>query len=1174
MRLLRRLQAMLLDPARELKERVFILLNSSVLVVVAVALLGDIIYSDNIVEIVLLIILMVINPLMTYIGVKTGHVDATARILSFLLITTAMPVVFLFGGGVEGAAIPWMVFSYLYIGLVLFGWWRALALLLLTAVVIGLFFVGYRYPDVIIGHQREIFYLDAVLGVIEVGMVCFVMTWFQNRLFMQENERAKAETRKVEKLNRAQNRFFSSMSHEIRTPINSILGLNEIILRQEDASEEIIRDAGNIQGAGRMLLALINDILDFSRIEAGKMDIVPVNYDVAAMISEIVNMIWLRAEQKGLEFKVEVDPSVPAELFGDEIRIKQILVNLLNNAVKYTREGLVTLHVEKEELREDQILLSFTVIDTGIGIKQDAIPYLFDAFRRMDEEKNTGIEGTGLGLSIVKQLVDLMDGRITVNSVYMQGSTFMVTLWQKVTRFDTVGDISLTNRPGGGKQDRYQACFTAPDVQILIVDDNEMNLEVEKKLLAGTEMKVDTAQNGEDALSMTQNTRYDLILMDHLMPGMDGIECMQHIRKQAGGLNNHVPILVLTANAGGENRGLYSRSGSDGYLMKPVTGKQLEEAVLGHVPESMVTWMEGREAARLQMNTGGSYSRKIPVLVATNSTCELPPAVVREHQIDVIPFSVIAEGRVYYDSVEAGTDELLRYMKSGVRLDSEAPTVEEFEAFFGQELKKAHNIIYITISSALSKEYERASAAAKAYGNVIVYDSGFASGCVGLLVLLAHRMSTQGRSTEVILEELDSLKSRLMCSFVTDGTFFERKKDLLGRGIYNITRVLDVRPFVRIKNGRFHIRGAVVGDRRNDFDRFTDYALPRLADPDLDLVLVIYVSLTEEDRKRIETRIRRRHAFRNILFLKATGVMAMHCGPDSFGIAYFTLGEQDLNLSMMLMMEDAQEDADRNFAEDDESEQEAGEVVPESTAEAGEAAPESKAETADGDGFGEWYEHIPGIDGRKGIQYNGSEEAYRMILRIFMESIDGKSRELDDYYNSEDWENYTIKVHALKSSARLIGAGKLADDAWALERAGNDGDLETIRKNHARLLSDFKGYLPILAPLFEEQPEEAEEDTGEGNGEDSVRHEQIHRVMIESAYEALREAAGRRDDAALRKTFSELEEYRFPEVEAERLARLKRAYSQKDFDGMIRQMEKIRKGDLSEHPADDGKGTA
>ncbi|MCR5451762.1 MAG: fatty acid-binding protein DegV, partial [Lachnospiraceae bacterium] len=400
---------------RSLRDRVFIVLTVSALLMSAVALIGDLIYGENLIEIIVLLITTLGTPAVTIIGITKNKVEIAAKLVSMGILFFIMPGIFFFGGGPEGGAVPWLVFAYLYIGLVLAGRWRTFSLLVLTVEVVLMYYIAYVYPEMVMSHKRETFFVDSALGVIEVGTVCFIMTWFQRSLMRAENQRAHEEARKFEELHRSQSRFFSSMSHEIRTPINSILGLNEIILRQEDASEEIIRDAGNIQGAGKMLLALINDILDISKIEAGKMEIVPVNYSMASLISEIVNMMWLRAEQKGLKLIVEADPYLPSEFFGDEVRIKQILINLLNNAVKYTKEGSVTLHIEAEKESGNEARIVFSVSDTGMGIKQDALPFLFNAFQRVDEEKNRKIEGTGLGLSVVKQLVDLMGGEITVD---------------------------------------------------------------------------------------------------------------------------------------------------------------------------------------------------------------------------------------------------------------------------------------------------------------------------------------------------------------------------------------------------------------------------------------------------------------------------------------------------------------------------------------------------------------------------------------------------------------------------------------------------------------------------------------------------------------------------------------------------------------------------------------
>ena len=301
-------------------------------------------------------------------------------------------------------------------------------------------------------------------------------------------------------------------------------------------------------------------------------------------------MIQLQAKAKGLEFDVDMDPDMPTVLCGDEIRIRQIIVNLLNNAVKYTESGSVKLDIRTKDTTDEETVLVIIVSDTGIGIKEEVIPVLFDAFTRMDQDKNRKIEGTGLGLSIVKQLVDLMGGKISVDSVYGSGTTFTVEIVQKVSDPNRIGNINMIDR--ASKTNMYKSLFTAPDARILIVDDIKMNLTVEKKLLRETKIKIDTATSGKEALELTRTNRYDVILMDHLMPEMDGVECLARIRSQEQGACRDVPVVVLTANAEGQNQEIYAHAGFNGRLVKPISGRMLEEALIRFIPTEK-TVMEG-----------------------------------------------------------------------------------------------------------------------------------------------------------------------------------------------------------------------------------------------------------------------------------------------------------------------------------------------------------------------------------------------------------------------------------------------------------------------------------------------------------------------------------------------------------------------------------------------------
>ena len=1192
-RIIEKAQEMLKDPSRSFRDRVFVLLTLITVFVASLALIGDILLGENIVEIITIIAAVIVVTIITFISIKKNQVQLAVRLIVIGLMIFMLPILFFFGGGVEGGGVLWIIFAYLYTGLVLSGKWKVGMLFLLTAESCLFYWAGFNWHDLISQHSRKNFYMDSLISVIIVGNVCCFMVWFVEWLFREENKRAREETKKVEELNKSRSRFFSSMSHEIRTPINSILGLNEIILRQEDASEEIIRDANNIQGAGRMLLALVNDILDMSKIEAGKMDIIPVNYNLGSMISEIVNMVWLRAEQKGLELKVEIDPTLPSELYGDEVRIKQILINLLNNAVKYTAEGSVTLHIEKEDMDEDKILIMFSVIDTGMGIKQDSIPYLFDAFQRVDEERNSKIEGTGLGLAIVKQLVTLMDGKITVNSVYTQGSTFMVALWQKVTRADAIGSVKISNSGYRKTEGKYMPGFTAPDASVLIVDDDNMNLEVEKKLIADTNMRIDTAKSGIEALSMTIKKRYDIILMDHLMPEMDGIECLQNIRKQSGGLNNHAPIIVLTANAGSENVDLYSRSGFDGYLVKPVSGQQLEDMLLMHIPSIKIMKTGGNDINKAQMNTSRGYTKKIPVIVATSSMCDLPARVLDDCRIDIIPFSIITDGKTYYDRIEAGTDEMIRYGKAGAVFDSAPPSVEDFERFFGMEMKKAHNIIYITIASGVSAEYSNACTAARAYENVKVYNTGVNSCATGMMVLLAYRMTIQGMSWEKIIEELDYIKEKISCSFITNDAEFMMSRGIIGKGIYGFMNAFSLRPYIVLRESRLFVKHLFMGEKVNSYKKYIKRVLNKRIDPDVDVVFVEYNILTPEEMDEIRQAIRKCYDFKHIYFQKVSPVMTLNCGNGALGLSFLMKDDKPYNLGIILSSDYEYDKLSGKASvadSDDDQDTEDLHIMAIGKAEFIEAelggASNKASNKADvitveeNESFEEkqveqhWYDKIEGIDPEKALTNSGSEETFKSVLKIFYDSADQRISEISDFYGSEDWENYTIKVHALKSSARMIGADALSDEAMKLEDAGKAGNIDYIKEKNDGVIAALREFVGRLAPVFEEGAD-AEDDTdgsnegagnrgagedtagGSGAGDDGTKDKRQaapavvpDRFMIDMAYDTIKNSLESGNYKMIGMTLQEIADYPMPDEDKAKLDKIKELAEAEDYEGI------------------------
>jgi signal transduction histidine kinase/DNA-binding NarL/FixJ family response regulator len=389
--------------------------------------------------------------------------------------------------------------------------------------------------------------------------------------------------------NEAKTSFLSNMSHEIRTPINAILGMNEMILR-ESRNESIVGYAENIQTAGRTLLGLVNDILDFSKIEAGKLEIIPVDYDLSSVINDLMIMAKSRAEAKGLTLELEIDGNVPKMLHGDEIRIKQIVTNLLTNAVKYTQEGKVTfcLGFEKLPEEENKVLLKFAVKDTGIGIKAEDIDKLFEEFQRIEEKRNRHIEGTGLGMAITAHLLDMMGSKIHVDSVYGEGSVFSFELKQDVMAWDPLGDYRFAYHAFRRKHERYRASFTAPNARILVVDDNELNLEVFRGLVKQLQVRVDTATRGREAVRLGREKKYDLIFLDHMMPDMDGIETLKEMQSTPEDRNIKTPMVCLTANAISGAREQYLEAGFNDYLTKPIDPLALEQMMIKYLPEERV----------------------------------------------------------------------------------------------------------------------------------------------------------------------------------------------------------------------------------------------------------------------------------------------------------------------------------------------------------------------------------------------------------------------------------------------------------------------------------------------------------------------------------------------------------------------------------------------------------
>ena len=503
---------------------------------------------------------------------------------------------FLYSGGTEGSSIflffvgvPIVFFFFnLFYGL-----YFNLVFLLIMVVYIASPYreLGYQFPEVYYQRLPMMFLANVVMC--SIAQYEIVKARIRQDVALEQARHA----------NEAKTDFLANTSHEIRTPINAVLGMNEMILRETAKAEAMeepdinkYREAfgrirsysGNVDSAGNNLLAIINDILDFTKIEEGKMDIVPVEYQLSSVLNDVSNMIYFKAGEKKLSFTTDVDENLPDNLFGDVVRVRQVITNILNNAVKYTDEGSVSLKIsgtrpDCTENGKPILNLVVEVKDTGIGISRENLGKLFVKFERLDLVRNSTKEGTGLGLAITKMLLDMMHGRIDVESEYGKGSTFTVTVPQGIVSDEPIGNFKEKFEKSIGEKEDYHESFIAPSAKILVVDDTRMNLIVATEILKDTKMYIDTAISGSDAVKMTLKTRYDVILMDQRMPEMDGEETLHEIRSFPGSPNRQTPVICLTADAVVGAKERYISKGFDDYLSKPIEGRVLENMLRKYI---------------------------------------------------------------------------------------------------------------------------------------------------------------------------------------------------------------------------------------------------------------------------------------------------------------------------------------------------------------------------------------------------------------------------------------------------------------------------------------------------------------------------------------------------------------------------------------------------------------
>ncbi len=965
--------------------------------------------------------------------------------------------------------------------------------------------------------------------------------------------RDKEQKNEADEANRAKSSFLANMSHEIRTPINAILGMDEMILR-ESSERDVISYAEDIESAGKTLLSLINDILDFSKVEEGKMEILPAQYDLSSLINDLVNMIRGRADNKGLLLEVNVDETMPHLLFGDEIRIRQCVLNLLTNAVKYTERGSVTLEVGYEKLNESRISLRFSVIDTGIGLKREDMDKLFSPFSRIEESRNRSIEGTGLGISITKSLLGLMNSKLEVESVYGEGSTFSFALEQPVVRWSPIGKFTGRFVTENSARTAYRESFRAPDAHVLVVDDMPVNLTVIRGLLKKTQISVDTATSGAEAIARAARRQYDVAFIDHMMPGMDGIETLHEMKKLPR--SEKTVFIALTANAISGSREQYLEAGFTDYLPKPVDSKKLEEMLMAHLP-----------AEKLSRNDGAGGVDSAPdvsiVLAATGDErlCHLVEEALGDafhvescrSGADVTALAERIDPALILLDVHIGETsgfEALRALKRSSRThdipvvlmtDEENTETEELgfrngatdfirKAYLKDALlRRTKRIIQLDrLQTDLQREVKQQVRRTEQLGREMMitlsravdakdrFTSDHSGRVAAYAAEIARRMGRSGREQEMLYEmgllhdigKIGVSEEVLNESELTDEDFSQIKRHtLIGSDILrSITEMPELAQGARSHHERYDGTGYPDGLKGRDipeaarilcvadsYDAMTStrvYSLPR---PQAVVRAEIErCSGTQFDPEIARIMLQMIDEDTDYAMTERTADINVWKGRDQLWSFDGTNGGLD--------------GSDRMSA----------------------AAPSSL--------LPDWLYHTEGIDVSRGLRFCGSEETYLDTLKIYAKTCAEFADEIGASFAAGDIATTAVKTHALKSTSRAVGAEELGALAEKMEMAGKAGDTQTLDAELDGLLVQYRALGRKLMPLLGEDGPDASELPPISDEQLHKTYDMIRRLLDDFEYDRAAEMIG------------SLSGYRLPEGEDIRCGELTRAAENFEWD--------------------------
>ncbi|WP_052169774.1 ATP-binding protein [Pseudobutyrivibrio ruminis] len=654
-----------------------------------------------------IIVSVVIDAVCIYMANYMNRLKNSTIAVCFVVGIALFPVMFFVTGGINSGMVCWFSMGLIFIFMLLDGMDFLFMLLTDVAIIIGCYVISYYHPEYVVSLQtkRSVFFdvvQSMMISAFAIGSIIKFQRSIYEKLYRQaainnddlleKTLQAKKAEKQAQIATEAKSNFLANMSHEIRTPINTIMGMDEMILRE--TSEQVVEEyALDIKTASQNLLSLINDILDITKIESGKLGIVKGEYDFMSLMHDVLNNVVLRAKEKNLELKLNIASNIPCNMLGDDIRIKQVLTNIITNAVKYTQEGYIEITTTCKKSFGEYVELTFSVKDTGIGIKPEDIKRMFESFERLEVNRNRNIEGAGLGMPITQNLLKMMGSTLNVDSTYGEGSTFSFTISQEVVNPEPIGDFEQKLKQLTSNYE-YSTSFEAPNATFLVVDDNAMNRKVFVALLRDSKVKVVEAENGYDCLQLIKNQHFDMIFLDHMMPGMDGVETFKAMAKLEGNKCLGTPVIALTANAIAGAKERYLTLGFHGFLSKPVVPAQLEKTIRDFLPESLLEYHEPDAKDEARKNR----VKKI----------ELPDIEGIDWDYALLHFpdtNMVFQTAVdFYDSIMFERDEILRYYKD---IDS-GNTLEDYRIKV-HAVKSMANTIGATALGGLAKTCEFAA---------------------------------------------------------------------------------------------------------------------------------------------------------------------------------------------------------------------------------------------------------------------------------------------------------------------------------------------------------------------------------------------------------------------------------------------------------------------------------